>query len=97
MWRLSLRRKRALDRRKTALEFLVGLPQEGLRIGVQMASEIDRGEQQIADFGRRARFIFGDLRFDLVGLFADFAQDGTRIVPVETDPACLVLGASARG
>ena len=54
MRRLSLRGERALDRRKAAFEFLVGLPQQRFRIGVQMAREIDRGEQKIADFGRGA-------------------------------------------
>ena len=64
---------------------------------MQMAGEIDRGEQKIADFGCGARFIVINLGLDLVGLFADFAQDGARIVPVEADPACLGLKLQSAG
>ena len=36
--------KRPLDRRKTAFEFEVGLPQDIFRIGAEMAGEVDHRE-----------------------------------------------------
>ena len=62
-----------LDRRKAALEFPVGLPQQRFRIGVKVARKIDGGEQQIADFGRRVGIVAVERRLDLVGFFANFA------------------------
>ncbi len=49
---LALRRQRLLDRAKAPREFLVGGAQRRLRIGIEMAGEIDHGEQQVADLGR---------------------------------------------
>src|SRR5690348_1226297 len=70
---LSPRRQRLLDRRKTALEFPVRLPQQRFRIGVEMAREIDCGEQQITDLGASTWIVAIKRRFDLVGFFADLA------------------------
>ena len=50
---LAARGQRPLDRGEAALEFLVGGAQRGLRIDVEMAGEIDHGEQQVADLGLR--------------------------------------------
>ena len=66
---------------------------------MQMAREIDGGEQQIADLRRR---LLVSARspikrgLDLVGFFADFAQHGVRIVPVEADFAGFCCSFSAR-
>ena len=46
---------------------------------------------KIADFRRRICRIFLKRLFDFVRLFANFAQHGARIVPVEADPARLGL------
>ena len=50
--RLAARRQRMLDRGEPPLEFQIGLAQRRLGIGVEVAREIDDGEQEIADFGR---------------------------------------------
>ena len=92
-----MRRQCALDRCKAALEFLVGLPQQRFRVGVQMAGEIDGGEQEIANFGRCTCIVAVERSFDLVGLFANFAQDRARIVPIEADPARLGLKLQSAG
>jgi len=38
-----------LDGVEAALEFGIAVAQRGLRIGVQMARQVDHGEQQVAD------------------------------------------------
>ncbi len=92
--RLAARGQGALDGGKAALEFLVGRPQHRLRIGAQMPGKIDGSEQKVADFGRGRRVIRRsavELGLDLVDFLADFAQNGARIVPVESDLAGLSL------
>ncbi len=57
-----------------------------------MAGEIDHGEQQIADLRGHPAFVATiEFRLDLVGFLADLGEDGARIVPVEANPAGLVL------
>ena len=89
--RLALRRKRAFDCGKAPLEFLVGLPQQRLGIGVQMAGEIDCGKEQVAHFRGRLIWIRFQRRLDLVGLFANFTQHSADVVPVEPDFAGFAL------
>ena len=50
-----------------------------------MPRQIDRGKEKVADFGRGSRSIAVKRVLDLVGLFADLAQHGARIVPIEAD------------
>ena len=74
--RLAFCGERTLDRGKAALEFLVGPPQQRLRVGVQVAGEVYGGEQQIADFGRRissAWPVAVQRGLDLVGFLANLA------------------------
>ncbi len=89
--RFSARGERALYCRKAALEFLVGLPQQRFRIGAQMPRQIDGGKEKVADLGRGTRLIAIKRLLDLVSLFADLAQHGARIVPIEADLARLGL------
>ena len=78
--------------RKAPLEFLVGRAQRRLRIGIEVAGEIDHREQQIADLGCGRIASAGlDIGLDLVGLLADLGQHRQRIVPVEADLAGLLL------
>src|SRR5206468_2521218 len=90
--RLADVRERALDRGETALELGVGRAQCRLRIGVEMAREVDDGEQEIADLaGKAIALTLHERALDLVGLLADFREQGVRIVPVEPDRRRLLL------
>ena len=90
--RLPSRGQRLLDRGEAPREFLVGRAQRRLRVGIEMAGQVDHGKQQIADLGRGLVAVAGsDLGFDLVAFLADLGQHRQRIVPVEADLAGLVL------
>ena len=63
-----------------------------------MAGEVDHREQQVADLGGGIAFIAGiELGFDFVGFLADLGEHGARVVPVEADPAGLVLQLEGAG
>ncbi len=72
--RASLRRQRALDIGKAALELGVGAAQRGFRIGADVAGQVDQREQEIAGFVREFVGVAAVQRgLDLVGLLADLA------------------------
>ena len=68
------------------------MPQHPLGIRIEMAREIDDRKKQVADFASHTAFVVSiKLRFDLIRLFADLGENGSRIVPIEADPPSLVL------
>src|SRR5882672_12071234 len=91
--RLAPRLQRALDRAKAALEFLIGGAQHRLRIGIEMAREVDDRKQQVARLGSRLLAVatYSDRGFDLVSFLSDLRQHRHRIVPVEAHLAGLLL------
>src|SRR5579885_1993411 len=107
--RPAARGERAFDGAETAHELDIGEPEQSLRIGVQMAREIDDGEQEVADFRpHRIRPVLVERRGDFVDLLADLAKHRARVVPVETDargkagkaggtPSSVPAGAAPRG
>src|SRR5260370_30719222 len=81
---LAARGERALDRGEAALELGVGRAQRRLRIGAEMAGEIDDREQEIADlFGQAIAFRFAPRKRALALLRppADFLAPRTRAPP----------------
>ena len=95
--RASLRRQRALDIGKAALELGVGAAERHFRIGVDVAREIDQREQEVAGLFRQLlRVVAIERGLDLVGFLADLVQHRARVVPVEADGGGLALQFHAR-
>ena len=86
---------------EAALEFRVGGAQRRLGLDLEMAGEVHRGEQEVADLVARAcPWAAADFGLDLGDLLAQLGEDRPDVVPVEADLAGLLLkleGARERG
>ncbi len=96
--------KPLLDVAETAREFGVGAAKRLLGIDLGVTGEIGHGEQEIADLVLELRRGLcagaSELGLDLRRLLANFFQHETRVGPIETDRAGLLLqlhGARQRG
>ena len=79
---------RSLDRAEPLLELAIGFAQCLFRVDVEMACEVDCGEQKVADLLLQLfRRSFGDL----IKLFADLGFGAFDIGPVEASPRCALL------
>src|SRR6185369_15573951 len=83
----AARLRKRLDTAEAALELGGGAAQCGFRLDVELAREVGRGEQQVADlfFERRRRCVVIERVFDLVELLLDLVDDRSRVRPVEAD------------
>ena len=92
------RRQGALNCREAPFKFEVGFTEDALRVGIEMAGEVNNGEQEIPDLSRHAALVVAiEFRLDLVCFLPDLGKDGFRIVPVKPDPPGLVLQLQSAG
>ncbi|MGY3467343.1 hypothetical protein ACVW0I_004214 [Bradyrhizobium sp. LM6.11] len=90
--RSPLRFQRPFDIGKAPLELRVGRAQRGLRVGIDMAGEVDQRKHQVAGFLRDLMLVVAvEGGLDFVGFLADFCQHRARVVPVEADGRGLAL------